>query len=55
MGENVGEKIARAVERATQERLPVEMCIRDRYTTDREKNDKKREDMSWYFLFFIHI
>ena len=25
------------------------------YTTDREKNDKKREDMSWYFLFFIHI
>ena len=25
------------------------------YTTDREKNDKKREDMSWYFLFSLFI
>ena len=27
------------------------------YTTDREKNDKKREDMSWYFfsLFIYRI
>ena len=29
--------------------------LTETYTTDREKNDKKREDMSWYFLFFIHI